>query len=263
MTALAVAQDYPSGERPAKVRIASRPDLTARQPQEHPLMPTIRWAKEGLRDVEAIQDYSTIMVKRERVNGKLREPEYIYAKIRHNPTSVYLRFLKPENLAGREVVWIEGQNDGKMWAHGTGVERMFGTVNLDPAGPIAMQGNRYPITEIGILNMVNRLIEIGEKDTQYGECEVKFFEGAKINDRGCTCIQVIHPIPRREFLFHVARIYVDDELNLPIRYEAYDWPSQPGGPPELTEEYTYLNLKLNNGFTDADFDTDNPNYEFK
>jgi Protein of unknown function (DUF1571) len=61
----------------------------------------------------------------------------------------------------------------------------------------------------------------------------------------------------------VARIFVDDELNVPIRYESYDWPEQAGGQPELIEEYTYLNLKLNNGFTDADFDIRNPNYGFK
>ena len=29
------------------------------------------------------------------------------------------------------------------------------------------------------------------------------------------------------------------------------------------EEYTYLNLKLNNGFTDADFDVKNPSYKFR
>ena len=39
--------------------------------------------------------------------------------------------------------------------------------------------------------------------------------------------------------------------------------SKAGAEPELMEEYTYLNLKLNNGFTDADFDIKNPNYRFK
>ncbi len=60
-----------------------------------------------------------------------------------------------------------------------------------------------------------------------------------------------------------ARIFVDDQLNVPVRYEAYEWPRQPGGKPELIEEYTYLNLKLNNGFTDADFDTHNKDYHFR
>ena len=126
-----------------------------------------------------------------------------------------------------------------------------------------MRGQRYPLTEIGILNLVRRLIEVAEKDVKYGECEVKFFnKDVKINERGCTCIQVVHPVPRRNFLFHMARIFVDNELNVPVRFESYAWPKKPGGPPDLLEEYTYLNMKLNNGFTDADFDTRNPNYNF-
>ncbi len=61
----------------------------------------------------------------------------------------------------------------------------------------------------------------------------------------------------------MTRLFVDDELRLPIRYEAYEWPTKAGEQPPLAEEYTYLNLKFNNGFTDADFDTKNPNYRFR
>ena len=116
---------------------------------------------------------------------------------------------------------------------------------------------------MGILHLTRRLIEVAEQDTKYGECEVKYFRGAKINNRVCTLIQVNHPTPRRNFLFNLARIFVDDELNIPIRYEAYEWPREPGGTPELIEQYTYLNLKLNNGFSDADFDTHNSHYHFR
>lgn len=274
MAAKVPAWAGPPGEAPAAgpgYRVAERslPVHEARamlgvtQPNEHPLMPTLRWARAGLREAEKIKDYSATVVKRERVDGKVGEPEYLFVKVRHTPFSVYMLFLAPPSLKGQEVIWIEGANNGKMWAHGTGFRKVFGTVELDPAGPIAMKGNRYPATEIGIVNLLRRLIEVGEKDTQYGECEVKFFSGAKINGRSHTCVQVIHPVPRRNFLFHIARIFVDDELNLPTRYESYDWPSQPGGHPELIEEYTYLNIKLNNGFTDADFDIRNPNYGFR
>ena len=31
---------------------------------------------------------------------------------------------------------------------------------------------------------------------------------------------------------------------------------------QLLEEYTYTNIKINVGLTDADFDTKNPNYKF-
>ncbi len=33
--------------------------------------------------------------------------------------------------------------------------------------------------------------------------------------------------------------------------------------PELIEAYTYLNMKLNVGLTDADFDIHNPVYRFR
>ncbi len=227
-------------------------------------MPTLRWAYSGLGNVEKLHDYSATVVKRERIAGKVGDYEYMFIKLRHQPFSVYAYFVGPPEIKGREVIYVKGQNNGLMWAHDVGIRNtMFGTVSLRPDGPVAMRNQRYPLTEIGILNMTRRLVEVGEQDIKYGECEVKYIEGAKINDRVCTCIEVVHPVPRRNFLFHLARIFVDKELNLPIRYESYDWPKEKGGPPELLEEYTYLNLKLNNGFTDADFDVKNPNYKFR
>ncbi len=240
----------------------ARQILAQRSPDEHPLMPCLRWAYDGIDDLERIQDYQARMVKRERIDGKLGECEHMFIKIRHRPFSVYMYFLAPDNKKGQEVIYREDANDGKMMAHGVGIKKMFGTVSLDPTGQMAMTDNRYPITEIGLVTMVRRLIQVGEQDIKYGECEVKFFPGAKVDTRVCTCIQVVHPKKRSNFRFHVARIYVDDELNVPIRYESYDWPEKEGGAPQLLEEYTYVDLKLNNNFTDADFDVRNPNYQF-
>jgi len=256
--AQAASDSKPAAESPKPASGPPQP-----KPGEHPLMPVLRWGQESLKIAEKIQDYSATMVKRERIDGKVQDTEYMFIKVRHNPLSVYMYFLKPDHFRGREVIWIRDQNDGKMWAHDVGMRKVFGTVKLDPTGPVAMKGNLYPITETGVLNLVRRLIEEGEKDTKYGECEVKYFQGAKINGRSSTCIQITHPIPRRNFQYHIARIFVDDELNLPVRFEAHDWPSTTGGPPELILEYTYLNIKMNNGFTDADFDIRNPAYGFR
>jgi hypothetical protein len=230
-------------------------------PNEHPLMPALRWAREGLPAIEKIQDYTATVIKRERIGSKLGEDQYMAIKVRQKPFSVYSVFVSPASERGKEVLYVEGANNGKMWAHGTGLQlKMFGTVSLDPEGNVAMTNQRYPITQIGILNLTRRLADVAAEEVKYGECEVKYFKGAKINDRVCTCIQVVHPVPRKNFLFNVARIFVDDGLNIPIRYEAYDWPKTEGGAPELIEMYTYLNLKLNVGLTDADFDRYNPAY---
>lgn len=229
---------------------------------EHPLAPAIAWAKTALADIAKIQDYSANMVKRERIDGTLNEHEYMFVKVRHQPFSIYTYFLGPAKVKGQEALYVQGKNDSQLQAHGNGMKhKLFGTISLKPDGPIAMAGNRYPITELGILRLTERLIEVGESDMKHGDCDVKI-QGAKINGRDCTCITLSHPEKRKEFQYHLARVYVDNELKLPIRFEAYEWPREPGGPPELVEEYTYLNLKLNNGFTDSDFDTKNPNYKF-
>ncbi|MFM9011086.1 MAG: DUF1571 domain-containing protein [Planctomycetota bacterium] len=233
-------------------------------PGAHPLQPALELAQKGLSQLRStIRDYSCKMVKRERIDGKLKDAEYVFAKIRHEPFSVYLYFLAPDDVKGQEVIWVDGQNEGNMLAHaGSGVRAMVGTVTLKPDGALAMQGNRYPVTEIGVENLAKRLVEVAEHDKQFGECEVNFFPAAKVNGRICTCVQVVHPVPRRNFRFHLARVFIDDEYLIPIRYEAYDWPQEPGGQPLLMEEYTYMNVKVNNGFTDADFDTKNTSYKF-
>ncbi|MDZ4821059.1 MAG: DUF1571 domain-containing protein [Planctomycetota bacterium] len=233
----------------------------------HPIEPALDIAYKGMRNIkDNIKDYTCILIKRERINGELKEPEYMEAKIRHEPFSVYLKFLKPADIAGREVIYVAGANDGNLIGHeGRGFKAVFGPMQLKPNSPMAMAGNKYPITEVGIKNLTKRLIEVAENDRKFGETEVEFKKATikTPEPRECTMIQVTHPVPRKNFLFNVARIYVDNALNIPIRYEAYDWPTTPGGAPVLTEEYTYARIKLNQGLTDADFDIRNPAYNFQ
>lgn len=247
--------------------------IPAQPRQSHPLDPALRIAYEGLAHMRAnVRDYEATMVKRERINGELSDTEFMYIKVRNRktdengnmtvPLSVYIRFLKPKDKKGREVIWVENANNGKLVAHGTGPIEGLIRVNLDPNGWMAMKGNRYPVTEAGVQNLVEKLIEKGERDRQRGECEVDFYKNAKINERSCTLIQVTHPVPRPYFDFHVARIFIDDELQVPVRYAAWVWPTTAGGKPVLEEEYTYMNVKVNIGLTDADFDPNNPNYEY-
>ncbi|MDA7951198.1 MAG: DUF1571 domain-containing protein [Pirellulaceae bacterium] len=245
----------------------------------HPLDPAILVAQKGLERIRGdITDYTCTLVKRERVNGVLGKSEYMFVKVRNRkhdaqgklktPFSVYLFFAKPKAAEGREVLFVENENEGKLIAH-EGNKTLIGkaasliTLDLDPESALAMRGNRYPITELGIENLVEKLIEVATHDRQYQECTVKFYEGAKINGRECTCLEVVHPEKREHFRFHKARIYIDNELQVPIRFESYEWPEKKGGKPILLEEYTYLNLKINVGLKDIDFSRTNPKYKFK
>ena len=78
----------------------------------------------------------------------------------------------------------------------------------------------------------------------------------------CTVLQVMHPVQRPHFEFHRAEIFIDNQLNIPVRYAAYFWPSKPGEQDALLEAYTYTNVKVNVQLSDADFDSNNPNYNY-
>jgi hypothetical protein len=232
------------------------------QTGEHPLAPVVRTLKASQDTIDKnIRDYSCTFVKRENVDGQLGEYQHIYMKVMHQPFSVYMSFIKP--FTGREVVYVAGQNEGKLVALDAGVKRFLGKMNLDPTGTMAMKGNRHPITSVGIRNLCAKLIKMHEEEMKFAECEVKVNADTKINGRSTTMIQIIHPTPRQNFRYHVGRIFLDNEHQIPIHYDAFSWPATAGGNPPLEESYTYQNLKLNNNFTARDFDAFNNPEIFK
>ena len=251
---------------------AGQPNSTSKPAKEHPFAPPIRRAEQVLKRLEKVKDYTAVMCKRELIGDRLGVHQYIAVKIRNRPLSVYMKFLAPAEIKGREVIYVEGQNDGKLIAHpgrdepiAKGILGVFAnkTTRLDPREPLfAMRGNRYPITEIGLLNLIQRLVEVGREDMQRGEATVRYFNDAKINGRPAPAMEFVHPLQRDYFRFHVARVFIDQELQVPTRYAAYKWPARPGDPPVLMEEYTYLKIKLDVGLRDRDFDPTNPGYSF-
>lgn len=255
-------------------RVANATSLAPARPVKlSPLDDALQRARRSLSQCQAtINDYTALLVKRERIGTTLGPHEYMTAKIRCRklqegqivqPLSVYLSFVKPASIKGREVLYVEGQNDGNLIAHEGGFKGKFlPTVNLPPTGTLAMRGQRYPMTEIGLENLLVKLIERGEQARQLPDVKAELRSGIKINNRPCTLLTVTQPTKRPELLFYQAKVYMDEELNVPIRYVAYDWP-QPGQKKlDVVEEYNYLNLKLNVGLTDADFDPNNSSYNF-
>ncbi|WP_419194638.1 DUF1571 domain-containing protein [Novipirellula herctigrandis] len=254
-------------------RVANATSVTPKQ-MTHPLDRALEMARDGLESCrKQIDDYTAILVKRERVGSSLGGHEFMFAKVRnrkvHNgqivqPLSVYLNFLKPSSVKGREVIFVENQNDGNIIAHEGGFKGKFlPTVSIPPDGMLAMRGQRYPMTEIGVENLIVKLIERGEQAKHTPGVKCEFRKNAKIKGRTCTVLHVTQPIKTPQGAeFHQAEVFMDDVVNVPIRYVAYDWPQKPGGPLNVLEEYTYLDIKVNVGLTDADFNPHNDEYNF-
>lgn len=237
---------------------------------DHPFDPLLKVAMMSLEKIdENIHDYTSTLVSQVQVDGVLQGEKYIFCKIRHAratesgeiPFSVYTSFLKPQASVGQEAIWVQGWNDGKLIAHANGLKNIM-RFHLDPDGAVAMNGNRYPVREIGMRNLLVKMADVGNKDRQYGECVVTMKRGVEIDGQACTMLQVVHPEKREYFEFHIARIYIDDERNIPIAYEGYDWPENADGDPPLIERYYYTDLKINVGLEDEDFSPDNEQYGY-
>ncbi len=238
---------------------------------EHPLEPLIELAESTLDEIDrTVQDYTATMSSQVFVDGILQDEKYLACKIRNKhtlddgtevPFSVYTRFLKPENVAGQEAIWVSGRNNDKLIAHATGLMNLK-RVHLDPDGRIAMSGNRYPIRDIGMRNLVVKMIDFAKKDRQHDECNVSIKRNVIVNGRTCTVIEAVHPFERPHFEAHISRIYLDDERNIPIAFEGYLWPKNEGDEPPLLEKYYYTDVKLNVGLSDEDFDPSNDAYDY-
>ncbi|MGB7326845.1 MAG: DUF1571 domain-containing protein [Rubripirellula sp.] len=256
-------------------RVANAPSIepTPAPTHAHPLDRALEIAHNGLKSCrESVVDYTALLVKRERVDGTLGPHEYMQVKVRNRklsgaqivqPLSVYVNFVKPTSVKGREVIYVENANDGNIVAHEGGFKGKFlPTVNIPPTGMLAMRGQRYPMTEIGVENLIEKLIERGTRARQEADVQCEFRKNARVKDRTCTVLQVTSPTKVEGLDFHQAQVFIDDALNLPIRYIAYDWPARRGAALEVIEEYNYLDLKVNVGLTDADFDPYNKQYNF-
>ncbi len=238
---------------------------------KHPLDPVVEVARLALKQFrEHVTDYTATLDKQERIGSKLYPNEKIFCKVRQQsknnsqpvkPFAVYLNFQEPKSMKGREVIWVKGENNDRLLAHESGWKSLF-TAKLKTDSFLAMRGNRYPISEFGIETLITRLIEKGEHDRKLGPCLVRVQRNLSIDDRPCTQIEIEHSKRDERFDFHLARVIIDDELNIPIHYASYFWPAKQGGDPELIEQYTYSNVLINEDLTDADFDSQNDEYRF-
>lgn len=260
----------PPGSRPAEApvertaRNTSPPSGLPEHLPEHPLRRAVELASASLAQVSRLNDYAFTFVKRERFEGKLCDYEAMFMKLRARPYSVYVHTLGPVQPKGQEAIYVEGKNDNKAFVHMVGFRhRLIGTLALDPLGSEMMAGNKYPLTSAGFGKLLEKILKMYGQESAFPETQVQIFTGAKVDGRSCTCVQVTHPVRRPEFFFSMTRIFYDDELNVPIRWEAYDWPQHPGGEPLLSEEYTFRDVRLNVGLTDRDFDVENEQYGYK
>lgn len=244
----------------------------------HPLDDVLKLASEAMaKHKDEHHSYRAIIRKQERIAGELGPESRMELKLRYREedpetqlqrVDVYLKFLEPKSQAGREVIWQEGINDDLMVVHESGFLNIT-RIELSPTSRLAMIGNRYPVSDIGIERLLWKLLAKGNRDRKLGDCQVQLYDSINVAGRDCQRIEVCHPEAfvvvdgkRVDHEFFKAIIDIDKEYGVPIRYASYLWPKESGQDPLLDEEFQYEELEFNSMFTDQDFDPDNPAYNY-
>ena len=102
----------------SKESAVAQAELTPEQRHEKQLKFKIQLIEKGLDFLGKTPDYTAQFVKQELVRGDLLDEQEMEIKVRHQPFSIYLKWVTGE--AGREVLYVDGQNNGRMTAHGGG-----------------------------------------------------------------------------------------------------------------------------------------------
>jgi outer membrane lipoprotein-sorting protein len=201
-----------------------------------------------------VDHYTATFLIQEYVDGKLSPKQLIALKFK-KPFKVYLRWIEGPN-EGRQALYPAGADGNELWVR---VPLLVGavTVTLDPESPRARKGGRHAITDIGIGRIIELLGENVRRGLQHGELAI-VDGGYRTTFERPTLRYILHfpDDPAKGYYCKTAIIDVDREHRLPIFAEIYDWSNQ------LVERYGYLNLRLNPGLTDDDFDPKNPDYGF-
>ena len=235
--------------------------------KEHPLTAFLQAAEKSRAALAGVQDYTAMFIKMEVVRGK-KFPHSMAMKFRSKPFSVYLYFT--DKHKGRRVLYVEGQNGGKLLAKDGGLGAIVGTIALLPDSRKAMEEGRYPITKIGVANMLDAVIEQWKQELNSPHVTTKVIDGSKLKPKDrrlptieCTVLESEHAKPEKGVEFFRTRLYLDKKTNLPVRVEQYGFPKRSGRKPPLLAEYTYWDLKTNVGLKDIDFSRANPRYDLR
>ena len=105
--------------------------------------------KAGCERFRRIPGYTATLIKQERIGSTLAEEVSLEIKVRHDPFSVYMKWLTVD--PGKEILYVDGTNDGNLLVRLGGFKgRILPVSAFDPSRTVLGE-SRYPITKVGIL----------------------------------------------------------------------------------------------------------------
>ena len=225
----------------------------------------------GLAKLDKASEYRAVFMKQECISGTLTDMQEIQIKVKQEPFSVYMQWTKC--MEGREVLYVDGQNENKMLVHLEGVQgRLTGTLKLDPEGMLAMRESRHPIMEVGLKNLVLQVLGYRKKEAEKSLGSNCYCLDNQVEyGRKCILFVTEYTTPEVSKDYRKSMVYIDRETYLPVTVRNFGWGSSSDSDltsaeldkQTLLESYSYVNPTFEAPMVAADFDPSNSVYNFK
>jgi len=237
--------------------------LSPAQQSEAALRRKIEMLEQGRKFLESIPDYTAQFSKQELVGGELTEEQAIFLKCRHQPFSLYLKWLSGD--VGREVLYVDGRHDGDMIVHAGGWKARLPALSISPNSPLALGESRYPVTNAGLLPLIKTILAAHAHDAtkdSIKHCEQ--LPDEEFDNRPCAVFVVEYKNAQLSPVYRKSVVLIDKEWNVPLYTRNFGWPDGAASQTEselddatLIEFYTYTDVQFRQQLAEVDFDRTN------
>ncbi len=201
---------------------------------------------------KTIKGYVHTFDKHERIAGKMRNPEKCEARFREKPLAVHMRWIEGAGLAS-QVLYVDGENNGKMLARGRGPLAIFGLQTRDVDGADAKSSGRFTIAQFGFKQSTERTLASMKRAQDRGKLHLKY-EGIVPVERlkGQKCHKFVRTPydPNEEDDLNELTVYYDTDHWLQVGAVLKDVKGQ------LLGEYFFYDIQINPTFTEKQFTRD-------
>jgi hypothetical protein len=202
-----------------------------------------------------VQRYTARFVRQEVVDGALRPREEALLKW-ERPGRIYLRWTAGRP-AGREILFVPGQNGGRMLVREPGLLASLATIVMAPDSPRVLEESRHPVTDIGIGRLIDLILDNARRAAAAGELTTRDLSSAVGPEGAGLRVEIVLPASAdRGYYCRRLALAIGESSGLPVRAVVYDWADR------MVAEYAYLDLKLDPSLAARDFDPTNPDYGF-
>jgi len=229
----------------------------------------VAFLEQGEQFLAGVDCYTATLAKQEMVGDELLEEQIIQLKCRQKPFSVYLAWTAGD--IGREVIYVDGENNGKMIAHDGGWKARLPAFNLDPNCRLAMRDSRYPVTHAGFAALTTMMLELHREDVaKKAELACRAEEDQIFDGRPCTVFTTEYSSQASSPTYRKSITYIDNEWKLPVHSMHFEWPAagkngDTANPDDSTliESYSFTDVDMGCALSESDFDRANSEYRFR